>query len=106
VLAFEREVVSALTEASGADRRAAVARWVDHSLRDMPEHLRAGVAIESLLLGAAGGRRRPQAVIEWLGRTRVGPMRQYYRLFRSLVLFGELELTPPGGSNRRGGATA
>jgi hypothetical protein len=105
VLAFEREVVSALTGAAGADRRAAVARWVDHSLRDMPEHLRAGVAIESLLLGTVGGR-RPQAVIDWLGRTRVGPMRQYYRLFRSLVVFGELELTPPGGSSRRGGATA
>jgi hypothetical protein len=106
VLAFEREVVAALTGASGADRRVAVARWVDLSLRDMPEYLRAGVAIESLLLGALGGRRRPDAVIDWLGRTRLGPLRQYHRLFRSLVVFGELELMPPGGSTGRGGATA
>jgi len=95
VLGFEREVVGAL--AAGADdrRRAAIDAWVDGSLSDMPEVLRAGVAAESVVLGAwwrIGRRRRDlSGFVAGLSRSRLGPLRQYARLFRSLVLFAELE---------------
>jgi hypothetical protein len=101
VLAFERRVVAALTESTEPDRRAAVAAWVDGCLREMPEHLRAGVAAESLALSGwaalRGGCGHPDDVMEGLARSGLPPVRQYVRLFRSLVLFADLELSRPAG---------
>jgi hypothetical protein len=97
VLGFERQVVGALAGDVDGGRRAAIDAWVDGSLADMPEVLRAGVAAESVVLGALwraariDGRRDLAGFVDGLGRSPVGPLRQYARLFRSLVLFAELE---------------
>ncbi|MGH9118521.1 MAG: hypothetical protein ACRD0A_11815 [Acidimicrobiales bacterium] len=95
MLGFEREVVRALAAGVDARQRAAIDAWVSGSLADMPELLRAGVAAESAVLGAwwrIGRRRRDLAgFVTGLSRSRIGPLRQYARLFRSLVLFAELE---------------
>src|SRR5918999_1760051 len=91
MLSFERQVVDALL--------ASVADHVDGVLRDMPEHVRAGIAGQSVLLGAwwAARSRLPAselggpALIETLEASPVGLVRQYIRLLRSLVLFAEHE---------------
>jgi hypothetical protein len=94
MLAFERRVVAALTDATAPRDRAAVDEWVGGVLADMPEPLRAGVLAESVLL-AAVARLAPDVggLLDRLDRSPIGVLRQYPRLFRSLVLFGELELT-------------
>ena len=100
MLSFERRVVDALTADLDPARRSAVATYVDESLRAMPEHLRAGVAGESLLLGLWAGlrtavspHRRPAGVsIAALDAHPVGLVRQYVRLLRSLVLYAQCEL--------------
>jgi hypothetical protein len=106
MLRFEREVVRSLVTSSDDRLRSEVENYVDGSLRTMPEYLRAGVAAESVALGAwAGlrGRRRPgnpEALVQLLDRweeSRVGVVRQYVRLLRSLVLFAECELAPAAG---------
>jgi hypothetical protein len=99
VLGFERQVVDALAAGIDPRDRAVVDEWVEGSLADMPEVLRAGVVAESLVLGTwwrLTTRRRPdEADLAWfvdrVGRSRIGPLRQYARLFRSLVLFARLE---------------
>lgn len=86
-------MVAALCDRSDAASRAAVEAWVDASLADMPEVLRFGVRAESLL-AAALTRARGDSLDEtlmWMARSPVGLLRQYVRLFRSLVLFAELE---------------
>lgn len=102
MLGFEREVVASLVTSSEPEVRSAVLTYVDRSLRSMPEHLRAGVAAESLALGAwvrvgrrlgAHGDDLASQLDEW-ERSRLGPVRQYVRLLRSLVLFAECELAP------------
>jgi hypothetical protein len=104
VLWFERAVVATLVNPSDDERRrAAIEDYVDNALRAMPEYLRAGVASESLLLGAwprvqaAAGRYDPQALRARLERwkaSRFDVVRQYVRLLQSLVLFAENELEP------------
>lgn len=85
------------------EERAAVEAYVDETLRGMPEHLRLGVAAESLLFGAAPwlshrvGLGRPGSVERRIERWRSSnfdPLRQYVRLLHSLVLFAENELVP------------
>ena len=102
MLGFEREVVASLVTSAEPEVRSAVCTYVDRSLRSMPEHLRVGVAAESLALGAwvrlqrtLGARREDLAsqLDAWEG-SRLGPVRQYVRLLRSLVLFAECELAP------------
>jgi hypothetical protein len=96
VLAFERQVVASLIADDGTqEHRAAIEAWVDESLADMPEHLRAGVVAESLVLGAAArvARRPPASMVALLDASPIALLRQYVRLFRSLVLFAENELT-------------
>jgi hypothetical protein len=106
MLKAERRVVAALTDHLDEPRRAVIAGGVDNALRSMPEHLRAGVAAESLLLTAvlltarARGRLDADAVrrvLESWERSRIGVLRQYPRAFSSLVLFidCELEQKPP-----------
>ncbi|HUF85726.1 MAG TPA: hypothetical protein VMQ81_14180, partial [Acidimicrobiia bacterium] len=80
----------------------AVLTYVDRSRRSMPEQLRAGVAVESLGLGAwvrlrrkvgaTGDDLEPQ--LEAWQDSRLDPVRQYVRLLHSLVLFAEHELAP------------
>jgi hypothetical protein len=106
VLWFEREVVGALIESLDPTVRSSVEAFVDGSLRDKPEHLRVGLAAESVLLGAyAAGLRAlgrlddRRAVVELLEAweaSRIGVVRQYVRAMRSLVLFAENELAPAG----------
>jgi len=102
VLWFERAVVATLVNSADDDRRRTqIEEYVDGALRAMPEYLRAGVASESLLLGAwprleaALGRDDPQALRARLERwkaSRFDVVRQYVRLLQSLVLFAENEL--------------
>lgn len=74
-----------------------VEAWVEGSLADMPQLLRAGVAAESALVAAARRLLPSRDLADLLGlmeRSPVGLLQQYPRLFRSLVLFGDLELSP------------
>lgn len=104
MLWLEREVVASLVSPTLDDeQRSAVESYVDESLRAMPEHLRAGVAAESLAFGAWP---RIQHLLGRLDRvaldarikrwkaSRFDPIRQYLRLLQSLVVFAEHELTP------------
>jgi hypothetical protein len=103
MLWFEREVVARLTISDDQRTRDAVADFVDGALHDMPEHLRAGIAVASIGLGSVARVVRPapasalapgavDPVVRTLDRSPIGPIRQYVRLFRSLVLFAEQEL--------------
>jgi hypothetical protein len=104
MLWLEREVVASLVSPDlGDEERSAVEQYVDESLQSMPEHLRVGVAAESLLFGAwprfqeALGRydrRSMDARVERWKASRFDPVRQYVRLIQSLVLFAQHELVP------------
>jgi hypothetical protein len=98
VLGFERRVVATLMTTPDPRRRAEVAAFVDGTLRSMPEHLRAGVAAESVLLGAWDRLRRrggqETVDVDVLDGSRIDVVRQYVRLLRGLVLFAESELAP------------
>jgi hypothetical protein len=98
MLKLERRVVADLTTAADPEVRAQVERWVDGTLRDMSDLLRLGVAAESVLFSAWVAVRRPanlHGLLGWLDRSPIALLRSYARLFRSLVLFGELELAAP-----------
>jgi hypothetical protein len=94
MLGFERRMVAALTTTTDAQRRAGVEGWVDDTLRDMPEHLRLGVLVESVGLGLWSRVRRAddRALLASLERSPLWPVRQYVRLLRGLVLYAEHEL--------------
>lgn len=100
MLPFERRVVACLTRTSDPALRAAVMDYVDGCLAGMPEHLRAGVAAETLALGAwtrlrGFGRTGDDALRARLAAWEDHPVdviRQYVRLLHSLVLFAETEL--------------
>jgi hypothetical protein len=101
MLWLERQVVATLSETVEPARRPAVAAYVDSVLRSMPEHLRLGVAGESVVLGAGtwmadrlGSRRTFAERIEAWERSPIGPIRQYVRLLSSLVIFSSEELAP------------
>jgi len=106
MLGFEREVVASLVTSTDPELRSAVLTYVDQSLRSMPEHLRAAVAVESLALGtwvrlrrklgATGDDLEPQ--LDAWQESRLDPVRQYVRLLHSLVLFAEHELMPAAAS--------
>jgi hypothetical protein len=94
MLGFERRMVAALTTSPDPVLRAGVEGWVDDTLRDMPEHLRLGVLVESVGLGL-WSRVRPaddRALLQSFERSPLWPVRQYVRLLRSLVLYAENEL--------------
>lgn len=95
MLKLERRVVADLTTSTDPQLRARVEAWVDGTLRDMSDVLRLGVAAESVLFAAWVAVRRPadlHGLLRWLDRSPISLLRSYPRLFRSLVLFGELEL--------------
>src|SRR5262249_5905963 len=102
VLWFERQLVrSLMTPGLDAADQQRIETYVDTTLRSMPEHLRAGVIGESVLLGAPSvvarvtGRfdpdRPPDRTQTW-HTSRIDFVRQYARLLHSLVLFAENEL--------------
>jgi hypothetical protein len=106
VLWFERQVVGTLmSPALDAGERSAVESYVSSTLQSMPEHLRAGVAAESIVLGGRSwlehrvGRldedRLRTRIARWK-TSKLDPVRQYVRLLHSLVLFAENELAPDG----------
>jgi hypothetical protein len=101
VLWFERQVVDRLVSTPDPRRRAEVTSYVDGTLAAMPEHLRAAIGSASLAFGAWFGVMRPRRspagttvdpLVHSLDTSWIPPMRQYVRLFRSLVLFAEQEL--------------
>ena len=102
MLGFERRFVGALVTTDDERRHRDVEAFVDATLRAMPEHLRAGVFVESLALAGwtrlRYGRRSDAdamtAIVASLARSPIGLLRQYPRLFGSLVLFAEYELAP------------
>lgn len=96
MLEFERELVATLTTTADPVVRGQVSAFVEDSLSDMPEFLRLGVLVESIGFGLiASARRGPRARTISLVETSPVPLvRQYVRLFRSLVLFAEQELLP------------
>ncbi len=107
MLWFERRVVATLTRDIHERHRPHVVAYVEAALRSMPEYLRAGVAAESIALGALPrvnavfGRLDDDAVTRLLARletSRVDVVRQYVRLLSSLVLFAREELVPDTGT--------
>lgn len=97
MLRIEREVVHALLDTDDPAHRDRVEAWVSGSLDDMSELLRLGVRGESALV-AAWQKVRGTGLVEVLDameRSPIGLLQQYPRLFRSLVLFGDLELAAP-----------
>lgn len=93
MLGFERRVVEVLVTATDPTVRAAVLDWVESSLAAMPEHLRAGVLLESVAFAATAAvtGRLTADLVERLAASPIAPVRQYVRLLRSLVLFAEHE---------------
>jgi hypothetical protein len=93
---FERRFVDALVQSEDPAVRARVHGWVASSLATMPQHLRLGVLCETAALSSwAAVRRVDVATLPTaLERSPLMPLRQYVRLFRSLVLFAEQELAP------------
>ena len=101
MLWIEREVVGTLINAElDARARATVEAYVAEMLRLMPEHLRAGVAAESVLFGAGPwlanrfgrlDRRTISRRIDQWQNSRIDVLRQYVRLLHGLVLFAEHE---------------
>jgi hypothetical protein len=96
---LERQVVASLANDVDPVRRAAIADYVDGVLRAMPEHLRFGVAGESIVLGLGtwashrlGSRRSIADRVEAWEHSRIGVIRQYVRLLSSLVMFADQEL--------------
>ncbi|MFO7279550.1 MAG: hypothetical protein C0P77_003995 [Thermoanaerobacterales bacterium] len=104
MLWFEREVVGALTTTTDQSIRSSVEAFVDGALRDWPEHLRLGVAAESVLLGTWAAVLRalgrlpagdPAALRELLDRWEHGPIglvRSYVRAMKSLVIMAEHDM--------------
>lgn len=102
MLWFEREVVAALVGTDDPGVRSSVEAFVDGSLRDKPEHLRLGLAGESILLGsyvtalrALGRLDGDDALAARLDAWETGPIgvvRQYVRAMKALVVFAENEL--------------
>ena len=100
-MSFERAVVATLVDTDvPAPRREAIEQYVDECLRAMPEYLRMGVAAESVALGSWArlrGRGSGGGLAGELDRWRTNPLdpiRQYVRMFESLVLFATYELEP------------
>ncbi|HEX8803307.1 MAG TPA: hypothetical protein VF743_03905 [Acidimicrobiales bacterium] len=108
MLRFEREVVGVLIESPDQPLRSSVEAFVDGSLKDMPEPIRAGVVAETVLLGTYAAALRKlgkmdgdRALLERLDAwetSPIGVVRQYVRMMRSLVLFAENELASQGAA--------
>lgn len=108
MLWFEREVVGALIASADQPLRSSVEAFVDGTLRDWPEHLRLGVAGESVLLGtyvavlrrtgrlATDDPEGLRRLIDSWETSPIGLLRSYVRAMKSLVIMAEHELVPEG----------
>jgi hypothetical protein len=94
MLDFERQLVATLTAGDDADLRRRVGEFVEGSLHAMPEHLRLGVLAESVAFAAWARLRPGRDIVGLLEGSPIPLVRQYVRLFRSLVLFAEQEMAP------------
>lgn len=98
MLPYERQVVDALIGSDDPGRRAAIADHVGATLAAMPEHLRAGIAGETVMLTTWSAARRrgrpitPADEVSWLDGHPIGLVRQWVRALRSLVLMAEQEM--------------
>lgn len=102
MLWFEREVVAALVGTDDPAVRSSVEAFVDGSLRDKPEHLRLGVAAESVVLGTyvallrglgrLDGDEALRALLRSWENGRISVVRQYVRAMQALAIFAENEL--------------
>jgi hypothetical protein len=94
VLWFERQVVERLVTTPDTRRRRDIESFVDGALHAMPEHLRASIAAASMVLGGWARVARPDKarLVQSLDTSPIAPIRQYVRVFRSLVLFAEHEI--------------
>ena len=98
MLDFERELVAVLVTTTDPVAREQIEAFVEGSLDEMPEFLRLGVLAETVGVAALAKLRRGRdllALVDLLERAPVPLVRQYVRLFRSLVLFAEQELAAP-----------
>ena len=99
---LEGRVVNALAGDDDHRTGGAISAFVGSSLAAMPQHLRLGVALESVGLGAwvrlrHGTNPDPAAIRHSMAGWEhhpVGVVRQYPRLLSSLVLFAQHELAP------------
>ncbi|HKA85255.1 MAG TPA: hypothetical protein VKD21_15395 [Acidimicrobiales bacterium] len=101
MLWFERDVVGALVGTDDPSVRSSVEAFVDGSLRDKPEHLRLGVAGQSVLLGSyvallrtlgrLDGDDALRALLRSWENGRIGVVRQYVQAMQALVVFAENE---------------
>ena len=100
MLSFRRRVVAALLTRVEPERRTAAQAYVDGALAVMPEHLKLGVAADSVLLSVWAHAAHPfgtltdEALLDLVDgweRSRIAPVRQYARLLGSLVIFAQNE---------------
>ena len=99
MLWLEQCVVAALAGADDLRTDGAISEFVRSSFAAMPQHLRLGVAGESLVLGAwvrvrHGSQPSPDSMRRALSsweHSPVGVIRQYARLLSSLVIFAQQE---------------
>src|SRR3954452_20505588 len=99
MLWLERRIVAALAGADDDRSGGAISEFVDSSFRAMPAHLRLGVVVESIGLGAyvrvryLGNPSTEQirAALTGFERNPIGVVRQYPQLLASLVIFAQYE---------------
>ena len=99
MLWLERRIVAALAGSDDDRSGGAISEFVDSSLRAMPQHLRLGVVVESIGLGAYVrvrylGQPSPQqirAALAGFERFPLGVVRQYPQLLASLVIFAQYD---------------
>jgi hypothetical protein len=100
MLWLEDRVVAALAGEDDVRSGGAISDFVGSSLAAMPQHLRLGVVVESLGLGAwvrlrHGPNPDPAAIRRSMSAWEhhpVGVVRQYPRLLSSLVIFAQQEM--------------
>ena len=100
---FRSRIIDALLEPLDPTQRGATEAFIAGSLADLPQHLKIGIALDSVLLEALtrvthGGRIPDDATLrELIARWEANPLtpiRQYARLLSSLVLFADQETLP------------
>ncbi|HET8930670.1 MAG TPA: hypothetical protein VFN21_08440 [Acidimicrobiales bacterium] len=97
---FKSRIIDALVTPLEPTQRGATEAFIAGSLTDLPQHLKIGIAVDSVLLEvltrATHGGRIPddealrKLVATWESNP-LTPIRQYARLLSSLVLFADQE---------------
>jgi hypothetical protein len=104
MLSYERRVVTAMITTPDPVIRESVVQFVGGSLGAMPEFLRAGITLITVVIGSwsglrslVGRTRTPAEELAWLEEHPIGLVRQWARALRSLVLFSEQEQLEAAG---------